>query len=107
MSSVVDRSGMMEGLDQFEEQAFNLVLGRRPAAFDLTRENRKTVARYGKGFGEQCCGLGGCARPVVASSRFNIPAGTCTSKSSRVWKDAAPNWIEPSPRSSKTYTSAG
>jgi hypothetical protein len=53
MSSVVDRSGTMEGLDKFEEQAFNLVLGGAPAAFDLTREKHKTVARYGKGFGEQ------------------------------------------------------
>lgn len=53
MSNVVDRSGLMEGLDKFEEQAFNLVLGGAPAAFDLTREKRKTVARYGKGFGEQ------------------------------------------------------
>jgi uncharacterized protein (DUF1501 family) len=43
----------MEGLDRFEAQAFNLVLGQAPEAFDLKRENPKTVARYGKGFGEQ------------------------------------------------------
>jgi hypothetical protein len=53
MDSVVDRSGLMEGLGRFEQQAFNLVLGGAPEAFDLQRENHKTVARYGKGLGEQ------------------------------------------------------
>jgi uncharacterized protein (DUF1501 family) len=53
MNSAVDRSGLMEGLDRFEEQAFGLVLGGAPAAFDLSRENPKVVAQYGKGFGEQ------------------------------------------------------
>ncbi len=53
MNRVSDRSGLMEGLDRFEQQAFNLVLGQAPDAFDLKREDPKTVARYGKGFGEQ------------------------------------------------------
>jgi uncharacterized protein (DUF1501 family) len=53
MNSIVDRSGMMDGIDRFEEQAFNLVLGGAPAAFDLSKEKPKTVARYGKGLGEQ------------------------------------------------------
>ncbi len=53
LNRVVDRTGMMEGLDHFEEQAFNLVLGGAPGAFDLKRESPATVERYGKGFGEQ------------------------------------------------------
>jgi hypothetical protein len=53
INSIVDRSGAMEGMDRFEQQAFNLVLGGAPAAFDLKHENKKTVARYGKGLGEQ------------------------------------------------------
>ncbi len=53
MNRKVDRSGAMEGLDRFEQQAFNLVLGGAPKAFDLSRERPETVARYGKGFGEQ------------------------------------------------------
>ena len=53
MNSVVDRSGMMDGIDRFEQQAFNLVLGGAPNAFDLKGEDPKNVARYGKGFGEQ------------------------------------------------------
>ena len=48
-----DRSGLMDGLDHFEEQAFNLVLGQAPAAFDLKDEDPRLVDRYGKGFGEQ------------------------------------------------------
>jgi hypothetical protein len=53
LTSEVDRSGAMEGMDRFEQQAFNLVLGGAPAAFDLKKENPKTIARYGKGIGEQ------------------------------------------------------
>lgn len=48
-----DQSGLMEGLDKFESQAFNLILGNAPTAFDLSKEPPHTVARYGKGLGEQ------------------------------------------------------
>jgi uncharacterized protein (DUF1501 family) len=53
LTSEVDRSGAMEGMNRFEQQAFNLVLGGAPEAFNLSKENRKTVAKYGKGLGEQ------------------------------------------------------
>ncbi len=49
----IDGSGAMEGMDRFEQQAFNLVMGGAPAAFDLKKEDPKTLARYGKGLGEQ------------------------------------------------------
>ncbi|MFN0196468.1 MAG: DUF1501 domain-containing protein, partial [Planctomycetaceae bacterium] len=49
----VDRSGLMHGLDQFEEQAFSLVLGKAPDAFDLSKEDPRTVARYGGGIAQQ------------------------------------------------------
>ena len=48
-----DATGLMEGLHAFESQAFNLVLGNAPGAFDLKKEDPRTVARYGKGLGEQ------------------------------------------------------
>jgi hypothetical protein len=48
-----DRTGLMNGLDAFEEQAFNLVLGNATEAFDLKGENSQTIAKYGKGLGEQ------------------------------------------------------
>ncbi|MEX0676955.1 MAG: DUF1501 domain-containing protein [Pirellulales bacterium] len=53
MKSVVDRTGAMEGIDRFEDQAFNLVLGGAPKAFNIRRENPKTLDRYGKGIGQQ------------------------------------------------------
>lgn len=52
-NSLVDRSGAMEGMDRFEQQAFNLVLGGAPAAFDLKHESAKTRNRYGRGVGER------------------------------------------------------
>lgn len=48
-----DRTGVMDGLDAFEKQAFNLVLGKAPKAFDLKDEDPRTVARYGSGLGQQ------------------------------------------------------
>jgi len=53
MKNEVDTTGAMEGLDKFETQAFDLVLGGAAQAFDLKKENKKTIDRYGKGFGEQ------------------------------------------------------
>ncbi|MEX1233269.1 MAG: DUF1501 domain-containing protein [Planctomycetaceae bacterium] len=43
----VDRSGLMLGLDEFEQQAFSLVLGKAPQAFDLKKEDPRVLARYG------------------------------------------------------------
>ncbi|MFM7071171.1 MAG: DUF1501 domain-containing protein [Planctomycetota bacterium] len=53
MNRQSDRSGLMQGLDQFEEQAFNLVFGNATKAFDTKSESPKTIERYGKGLGEQ------------------------------------------------------
>ena len=48
-----DASGLMEGLDAYEQQAFNLVLGSAPAAFDLAQEDKEVVESYGKDLGQQ------------------------------------------------------
>ncbi len=53
MNRQVDTSGVMNGLDAFERQAFNLVLSRAPEAFDLTREEPKLSESYGGGLGKQ------------------------------------------------------
>jgi len=47
----VDASGLMDGLDGFEKQAFNLVLGKSADAFDLDGEDPKLVKRYGNSLG--------------------------------------------------------
>ena len=43
-----DSSPIMEGLNQFEQQAFNLVLNRAPEAFDLNKEDPRLVDLYGR-----------------------------------------------------------
>ncbi len=48
-----DRTGVMSGLDAFEQQAFNLILGNAPKAFDVSSESAKTREKYGKDLGEQ------------------------------------------------------
>jgi hypothetical protein len=49
----VDRNKLMEGLDAFEQQAFNLVLSRSQQAFDLKYEDPRVVDRYGPNLGQQ------------------------------------------------------
>jgi hypothetical protein len=49
----VDQSGLIDGLDRFEQQAFNLVLGNAPDAFDVKKEDPRTVAKYGRGLGSE------------------------------------------------------
>ena len=49
----LDRSGLMSGLDSFEQQAFDLILSRARDTFDVNREDPRTRDRYGKGLGEQ------------------------------------------------------
>jgi hypothetical protein len=48
----LDASGKMEGIDGFEQQACELVLGSSQDAFDVNKEDAKLRARYGKGLGE-------------------------------------------------------
>jgi hypothetical protein len=49
----IDRSKLMDGLDAFEQQAFNLVLSSSQQAFDLKYEDPRVVERYGAGLGQQ------------------------------------------------------
>src|SRR5262245_42249975 len=44
-----DATGLMDGLDEFEDQAFNLILGDATAAFDLSKEDPRLIAKYGTG----------------------------------------------------------
>jgi len=60
----------MVGLDQFESQAFDLILGRAKEAFDLTREDPRLRDKYnaaGTGLGDQLLMAAGCARPGPGS----------------------------------------
>jgi hypothetical protein len=49
LRAALDRSGVAEGLDRFEQQALELLIGRRARdAFDLAQEPESVRARYGK-----------------------------------------------------------
>ncbi|HEY2911694.1 MAG TPA: DUF1501 domain-containing protein [Gemmataceae bacterium] len=46
----IDATGTMQGMDSFEQQAFGLLTSSRLAeALDISREDPKTIARYGTG----------------------------------------------------------
>ncbi|MCA8988671.1 MAG: DUF1501 domain-containing protein, partial [Planctomycetaceae bacterium] len=49
----IDRSGLMKGLDSFDQQAFDLILSRAQQSFDLKYEDPRVVDRYGPGLGQQ------------------------------------------------------
>jgi hypothetical protein len=49
----IDRSGLMDGLDSFETQAFDMILSRAKEVFDLNREDPRVKDRYGPGLGQQ------------------------------------------------------
>jgi hypothetical protein len=46
ISRALDTQGILDALDKFEQQAFDLILGKSRAAFDLSRENPRLVERY-------------------------------------------------------------
>jgi hypothetical protein len=53
LDRTIDKSGLMDGLDSFEGQAFDLILGRAKEVFDLTREDPRVKDKYGPGLGQQ------------------------------------------------------
>ncbi len=46
MRRALDGSSTLDGLDHFQEQAFDTILGGVAKAFDLEREDRRTIERY-------------------------------------------------------------
>jgi hypothetical protein len=42
----IEKSGLLAGLDSFDQQAFELILGRAKEAFDLRNENPRVVDKY-------------------------------------------------------------
>jgi hypothetical protein len=78
----IDRSGVMAGLDAFDQQAVNLLLGRARDAFDLDREDPRTRDRFTNG----TAGLG--ANLLLARRLCEAGAGFVTlnyANSSQGW----------------------
>jgi len=57
-----DASGAVEGLDRFQQQAFQTIVGGVADAFDLSKEDPKTLARYD---------TSGLVRPEAISKKWN------------------------------------
>ena len=49
----IDKSGLVQGLDSFELQAFDLIRSRAREVFDVNRESPRTRDLYGPGLGQQ------------------------------------------------------
>jgi hypothetical protein len=49
VSREIDQSQLMRGLDEFDQQAFDLILGRAKQAMDLRREDPRVVDHYNRG----------------------------------------------------------
>ncbi len=84
----VDQSGLMEGLSRFEQQAFSLVLGNGPKAFDLKYEDPKVVERYGPGLGQQMLQArricqAGCGFVTISYGGWDMHSGIKASMDSR------------------------
>ncbi len=58
----IDRSKLMEGLDSFEQQAFQLVLSRSQQAFDLKSEDPVSSIGTARVSASSSCRRGGCAK---------------------------------------------
>ncbi len=53
LKSNVDASGQLVGVDDFQQQAYNLLTGGATKAFDTAGEDPALVKRYGQGLGKQ------------------------------------------------------
>ena len=49
----LDRTGLMAGMDSFEQQAFDLITSKAKDVFDPKKEDPRTRDKYGSGLGEQ------------------------------------------------------
>ena len=58
----IDASGTIEGMDRFQQQAFTTIVGGVAEAFDLSKEDPKTIARYD---------TAALVRPETISRRWN------------------------------------
>jgi uncharacterized protein (DUF1501 family) len=53
LDRAVDATGLARGMDGFQQQAVDVLLGRAKEAFDLSREPAKVRDRYGPGLGQE------------------------------------------------------
>lgn len=76
----LDAAGQMQGMDGFEQQAFNLILGSAPRAFDVDQESTATRERYGAGLGRSLLTArrlaeAGCSFMTVSYGGWDMHSG--------------------------------
>lgn len=80
INRTADNSGKLDGMDAFEQQAFDLVRGTSRDAFNISKADPKERARYGKGLGEtlltarRLCEAG-CAFVTVSYGGWDMHGG--------------------------------
>jgi len=80
--------GVMETLDEFQRQAFEIMTGDRArTAFDLSKEDEETRERYGKGWGQQAL----LARRLVEAGVKFVTVGVPGDSEVYNWDDHAVN----------------
>jgi uncharacterized protein (DUF1501 family) len=53
LDRTLDKSGLMTGIDGFQQQAVNVLTGKAKEAFDMTQEPEKLREKYGPGLGQE------------------------------------------------------
>lgn len=85
--SDIDR-GVLESLDEFQRQAFEIIAGDKARnAFDLSKEDEATRERYGKGWGQQAL----LARRLVEAGVNFVTVGVPGDSIIYNWDDHAVN----------------
>jgi hypothetical protein len=80
INRTADNSGKLDGMDAFEQQAFDLVRGTSRDAFNISKADPKERSRYGKGLGEtlltarRLCEAG-CAFVTVSYGGWDMHGG--------------------------------
>ncbi len=88
----VDQNGTMDALDQFDQQAVEILTsGQADRAFDLNREDPKLRAKYGDGYGQEVLTA---RRLIEAGVRFVTVRAPGSGPGTKAydWDDHAVNW---------------
>jgi len=88
INRAADGSGKMQGIDAFEQQAFELITGTSRDAFDINKADPGARKRYGKGLGESLLRArrlceSGCAFVTVSYGGWDMHGGIVKGLKSR------------------------
>ena len=88
----VDRTGLMQGLDSFEGQAFDLITSKAREVFDVSREEPKLRDKYGPGIGQQMLMARRLCEAGVGFVTVNYGGWDMHGQIANSLKQTAPRW---------------